>query len=248
MNLFIHGRLGHFLMSEAGADGGDAGGAAPAPAADPAAAPAQPAEPAGSLLGDQIQQPEPGATPDADKPNPDAPKPDEQEATGAPEAYEAFTMPEGQELDENALPMVQDLFKELGLPQDKAQQVLDKLLEIDAARQPTPEQQQAYQTEMYQKGIEALNAKWADECRALPDIGGDKFNESLEIASSVMVKFATPELRGFLNNSALGSNPEFFKFIHAIGSAMKDDTMEHGGEPSKGPLSLEQRLWPQTTN
>lgn len=63
-----------------------------------------------------------------------------------------------------------------------------------------------------------------------------------------MVKLATPELRGFLNNSALGSNPEFFKFIHAIGSAMKDDTMEHGGEPSKGPLSLEQRLWPQTTN
>lgn len=162
MNLFIHGRLGHFLMNEAGSDGGDAGGAAPAPAADPAATPAQPAAPAGSLLGDQIQQPEPGATPDADKPNPDAPKQDEQEATGAPEQYEAFAMPEGQELDENALPMVQDLFKELGLPQDKAQQVLDKLLEIDAARQPTPEQQQAYQAEAYQKGIEALNTKWAD--------------------------------------------------------------------------------------
>lgn len=41
MNLFIHGRLGHFLMNEANADGGD-GGSAPAPAATP--------EPSASLL------------------------------------------------------------------------------------------------------------------------------------------------------------------------------------------------------
>lgn len=237
MNLFIHGRLGHFFMNEAGAEGGDGGGAAaPAPAADaPPAAPA--AEPAGSLLGDQIQKPadappEPG---EGDKPA--EPKADEQEAQGAPEAYEAFTVPDGAELDEKTLPMVQDLFKELGLPQDKAQAVLDKLLEIDAARQPTAEQAEQMRAQAYEQGISNLNKQWSDECAKLPEIGGDNFAQSLEVASSVMVKYASPELRSFLNNSALGSNPEFFKFIHAIGSAMKDDTMVHGGENAPGRKS-----------
>lgn len=48
MNLFIHGRLGHFLQNEAGAEGGEGGGGAA-----PAAAPAD----AGSLLNQGGQAP-----------------------------------------------------------------------------------------------------------------------------------------------------------------------------------------------
>lgn len=231
--------FGLVLMNEAGADGGDAGGApaaAPAPATAPATteapATAAPAAEAPSLLGD-LAKPE-GEAP-ADKPADEAAKPD---APDVPEVYE-FKLPDGVELDENAAPMVQDLFKELGLPQDKAQAVLDKLLQIDQARQPTPEQIEQQQVE----AIGALNKSWADECAKLPDIGGDNFNKSLEVTSKVMVKFATDDFRKMLNQSALGSHPEFFKFIHSIGSAMSQDTLEHGGTAGKGPRSLEERLW-----
>lgn len=231
--------FGLVLMNEAGADGGDAGGApvaaasVAAPATTEAPATAAPAAEAPSLLGD-LAKPE-GEAP-ADKPADEAAKAD---APAVPEVYE-FTLPEGVELDENAAPLVQDLFKELGLPQDKAQSVLDKLLQIDQARQPTAEQIEQQQVE----AIGALNKSWADECAKLPDIGGDNFNKSLEVTSKVMVKFATPEFRDMLNRSALGSNPEFFKFIHSIGSAMSQDTLEHGGNAGKGPRSIEERLWP----
>jgi hypothetical protein len=233
--------LGRLYMNEAPADGGDGGGGlpatapaavtdAPAPAPAPAAVPAAEAP---SLLGD-LAKPETVAV--ADKPADDAAKPD---APALPEVYE-FKMPEGVELDEKAAPLVQELFKELGLPQDKAQAVLDKLLAIDSARNPTDEQVEQQQVE----AIGALNKSWADECAKLPDIGGENFNKSLETTSKVMVKFATPELREMLNRSALGSNPEFFKFIHSIGSAMSQDTLEHGGNAGKGPRSIEERLWP----
>lgn len=236
MSLFVHARLGHFLQNEAPAAEAPAPAASgtPAPAADaPAAAPAE----GGSLLGDLAGGDKPaedGAPADADAAKP-------ADAPAAPEAYE-FKMPEGEELDEAAAPMVQELFKELGLPQEKAQEVLNKLLEIDKARQPSPEQIQQH----YEQQAAALNQQWADEVRKLPDLGGDKFNQTLETCSKVMVKFATPELRNFLTYSALGSNPEFVKFVHAIGSAMSSDTMEHGGTATKGQRSIEDRLWPAT--
>lgn len=248
MNLFTHGRLGHYLMNEAGTDGGDAGGASPAaPAAEPGAAPEQPSEPAGSLLGDQIKSGDGADKPD-DQAKPDGAKEGDDNGTaGAPDVYESFTLPEGAELDEKALPMVQDLFKELNLPQDKAQAVLNKLLEIDAARQPTAEQAEQMRAQAYEQGIQNLNKQWTEECRKLPELGGDNFSKSLEVASSVMVKYAPPELRDFLTNSGLGSHPEFFKFIHAIGSAMRNDTMEHGGEATPGSKDPGSLLWPNLT-
>lgn len=237
MNYMLMKLMGRLAMNEAPAAEAPAPASSGAPAAEaPAAAPAAAPAPAegGSLLGDLAGGDKPaedGAPADADAAKPDAPV--------VPEVYE-FKMPEGEELDEAAAPMVQELFKELGLPQEKAQEVLNKLLEIDKARQPSPEQIQQY----YEQQAAELNKNWGEECRKLPELGGDNFNKSLETCSQVMVKFATPELRKFLTYSALGSNPEFFKFIHAIGSAMSQDTLEHGGNAGKGPRDIADRLWP----
>lgn len=208
------------LMEEAG--GADLGSAPAATA--PAATAAEPT----SLLGSEPapaadQAPaDPSATAEADATKPE-------EVPGAPEAYEAFTLPEGTELDEAVMPDVHALFKELGLPQDKAGEVLGKLLAIQEKLNGTPEQQQEA---MHQK-VSELNAGLAEQCKALPGIGGENFNQSLETASKVMLAFGTPELRDLVTYTAVGSHPEFFKFIHAIGSKMSPDVFEHGGESAK---------------
>lgn len=228
------------LMNEAAADGAAAGASGgessapaaaptPAPAAAPAAAPAE----SGSLMGDLGAKP---AAPEAAKPEGQAAPTDK---PAVPESY-TFNLPEGEELHEAAAPMMQEFFKELGFSQEQADKALTKLMEIDAARQPTEEQIQQH----YIEQATALNKAWADECRKLPDIGGANFDKSLETCAKVMTKFGTPELRDFLTSSALGSNPVFFKFIHAIGSAMSQDTLEHGGDAGKGPRSIESKLWP----
>ena len=230
--------LGLHPMEEVAADGGQGGGAPAAAPTAPVQAPAEAvaaSEPAaaapeakapGSLLGDL-------AKPAEEKPA------DDKAAAVLPETYE-LKAADGVELDEAIMPQVQELFKDLGLPQEKAQEVFDKLMAMDAARQPSPEQVQ----QAYEQQAQDLNKQWGDECAKLPELGGANFNKSLETASQVMVKFGTPELRDFLTYSALGSNPEFFKFIHSIGQSMSPDTMEHGGAASPGPRSIEDRLWP----
>jgi hypothetical protein len=206
MNYWMMRALGLVPMNEAPAaespapagDGG-APAAAPAPAADapaPAAAPASPS----SLLGG-----------DAPKPA-DAPAAEDEAPAGAPEAYEAFAVPEGYELHEAAVPMLAEMFKGLNLTQAQANEVMAKIIEIDNARNPTPEQIAQAQEER----ISQLNADWGQMCRELPELGGENFEKSLQI----------------------------FKMFHAIGSAMSEDNMVHGGTPDGGPKSIEQRLWP----
>lgn len=214
-------------MEEAG--GADLGSAPAAPAA-PAASTAEPT----SLLGsgpapaaDQAPA-DPAATAEADPANPaEDSKPEE--VPGAPEAYEPFTLPEGVAIDEAVMPDVHALFKELGLPQDKAGEVLGKLLAIQEKLNGTPEQQQ----EAMRQQVSELNAGLAEQCKALPGIGGENFNQSLVTSSKVMLAFGTPELRDLVTYTAVGSHPEFFKFIHAIGSKMSQESFEHGGESAK---------------
>ena len=245
MNMFIHLRLGHYLQDEAGGDGGDGGGAAPAPAADapadakPAAEPAATAE-GSSLFGIETpeelaakqeaekkaneQKTEEQLTKEADEKA--AKEKAEKDALGAPETYEAFKAPEGVEIAEEVMPDVQALFKDLNLPQDKAQEVFEKLLGLQERINGTPEEQM----QRAEQQIIALNTSMAEQCKSLPGIGGEKFGESLATASKVMQQFGTPELRSLIALTGVGSHPEFFKMMVAIGSKMSPDTFERGGE------------------
>jgi hypothetical protein len=232
MSMFIHGRLGHYLQEEAPADGAPSGAAEPAPAAAPAATDAQtPVNvEASSLLGDLKPDAKTDLAPtgektDEGKEGEEAEKPPE----GAPEVYEAFKAPDGIELDESVMPEIYEIFKDLGLPQDKAQEIFEKFLGIQEKLAGTPEQQMQQAEEQ----IVALNTRLAEECKNLPDIGGEKFGESLATASKVMQQFGSPEFRQLIAYTGVGSHPEFFKMMVAIGSKMSPDNFVQGGEPAK---------------
>lgn len=235
MNMFIHGRMRHYLQEESPADGG-AGDGAPAAAAEPAPAATEPAPAAeapanvegSSLLGDlktaENAEPAPAAEKNEDGTDKtdDADKKDE----GAPDVYEEFKAPDGIELDAEVLPEIHEVFKDLGLSQEKAQEVFSKFLDIQQKLAGTPEQQMA----AAEQQIVALNTKLAEECKNLPGIGGEKFGESLAMASKVMQNFGSPEFRSLIAYTGVGSHPEFFKMMVAIGSKMSPDNFVQGGE------------------
>lgn len=234
MNMFIHGRLRHYLQEEAPADGGQGDGAPPAdapPAAPDAAPPAADAPPASveasSLLGDAKDNKLPSEENQTDgddtgKAKDEAGKNQE----GAPDVYEEFKAPDGIELDPEVMPEVHEIFKDLGLSQEQAQKAFEKFLDIQQKLAGTPEQQM----QQAEQQIVALNTKLAEECRNLPDIGGEKFAESLATASKVMQNFGTPELKQLVAYTGVGSHPAFFKMMVEIGSKMSPDNFEQGGE------------------
>lgn len=222
--------LGRVYMNEADTGGG--GGGAPAAAPAPAAAAPTPA-----AEGSVLTPPAPAAapTPDAAK----TPEQIQQEAdakakteadakpAGAPEAYEDFTLPEGMEMDADVLGEFKGLAKELNIPQDKAQKLIDFQTQLATK-----------QAEQYQAAVTKQSQDWAAAIKNDPDVGGENYDKSVASAIKVIQSFGDPALTELLNQSGLGNNPALFKFCHRISAAISEDKFVMPGSQTEAPKEM----------
>lgn len=141
----------------------------------------------------------------------------EKKLEGAPESY-AFTAPEGVKFDDAVIGAFSEVAKELNLPQDQAQKVLDKVSPIMQARQ--------------LEQLQAAHVAWADATRADKELGGDAIEANIGTAKKALDAFATPELRTLLNESGLGNHPEVIRFFYRTGKAISEDRFV-GGQAGK---------------
>lgn len=138
----------------------------------------------------------------------------EDKPQGAPEAYE-FKAPEGTQFDEAVIGAFSEVAKELNLPQDAAQKVLDKVSPVIAARQA--------------EQLSAAREEWAVATKADKEIGGDKLAENLAYAKKARDTFTTPEFRDLLEKSGLGNHPEVIRVFVKVGKATSEDGFVTGG-------------------
>jgi len=144
--------------------------------------------------------------------------------TGAPETYETFTMPEGFALDEQLLDEFTPVLKELNLPQDAAQKLIDfapKLVEKTIA--------DTTAAVLDRFGLKDAPA-WVESVRTDPELGGEKLAEKLGVAQKAMTAFASPELRAVLNKTGLGNHPELIRAFYRAGKAISEDGFVPGGK------------------
>ncbi|WP_448675860.1 hypothetical protein MOQ67_05335 [Pseudomonas sp. LY-1] len=222
--------LGRVYMSEVDAGGGGGGADAPAPASAADA----PAPAADSTL---LTPPAPAAAP-----APDAAKTPEQiqqdadakakteadaKLTGAPEAYEDFKLPEGMEMDADVLGEFKGLAKELNIPQDKAQKLIDFQTQLASK-----------QAEQYQAAVTKQAQDWAASIKNDPEVGGDNYDKSVASAIKVIQSFGDPALTELLNTSGLGNHPALFKFCHRISSAISEDKFVMPGSQTNAPKEM----------
>ena len=183
-------------------------GQAPSNPGEPAAA----TDAAGSAQQQQQQQQQQSdgqSTPPATEAQAPANAPANAPAQGAPEAYEPFKAPQGVEFDGEVVGAFTEMARELDLPQDKAQAVIDKMTPIMQTRQ--------------MARFEAARQEWAQSSRADKEFGGDKFDENLGLAKKAMDAFATPELRTLLDQSGFGNHPEMIRMFYRAGKAISED-------------------------
>ena len=218
MNLFIHGRLGHFLMNEAGADGGQGGGAAAATTS---------VEPQSNILGgDQgaqgQQQQQAGDS--AQQAQEGQQQGQKQEGEGeqsqkpvVPETYAFNDLPEGYAMTDEQLAEVSPLFKDLGLTQEQA----DKLVAFDAKRALAAEKAGLEQRQ-------GLVTGWEKSLREDATFGGANFDANVGVAQKALAQFGTPELSTMLKESGLGSHPEVVRLFHRIGQQLAEGQLHSG--------------------
>lgn len=145
----------------------------------------------------------------------------EKKPEGAPESYE-FKAPDGVSFDEGVIGAFSEVAKDLNLPQDQAQKVLDKMAPVIAARQ--------------LEQLEAARVEWADAAKADKEFGGEKLTENLGTAKKALDAFATPELRVLLDQSGLGNHPEVIRMFYRAGKAISEDRFVsgQGGKSNQG--------------
>ena len=65
---------------------------------------------------------------------------------------------------------------------------------------------------------------WANQVKADSELGGQNFANTKLNIGRVMQQFGTPELKNFLNESGLGYNPDFVRFMNKVGTLIGNDT------------------------
>ena len=141
-------------------------------------------------------------------------KQEPEKEAGAPEKYEDFKAPQGVSLDADVVKGFSEVAKELNLPQDKAQAVIDKVTPILA-------QKQADQ-------IAQTNKAWQEKVKADPEIGGDHLKSSIATAQKALRDFRGADGK-FVDEDVAelaaiaGNHPGLIKILKHFGSGIGED-------------------------
>jgi hypothetical protein len=155
---------------------------------------------------------------------------DQESKPSVPEKYE-FRAPEGLRLDDAVLGAFSEVAKELALPQDAAQKVIDKMAPVFAARQA--------------EQLKALSESWVQASVADKEFGGEKIAEHLAVAKKALDELATPELRKLLDETGLGNHPEVIRVFYRAGKRLSEDTVV-GGRRTASPTGDIRSLYPNS--
>lgn len=144
------------------------------------------------------------------------------ETLGAPEKYD-LKAPDGMDFDAEAFGEVEPVLRELDLSPVAAQKLVDayagKVIPLlqkraeEGAVKAADERNASYRKEL------------ADQARADPEIGGAKFDETIDRVARVWQQFGIPAgsgFRGLLDDSGLGNHPDMLRFLSRVGAAVSE--------------------------
>jgi hypothetical protein len=163
----------------------------------------------------------------------DATKAAEAKANEVPEEYAAFTAPEGLEPEQTFLDIALPEFKELGLTQAKAQQLVD-MFSTKLGPAIIKKQQDAWAAEV---------DGWKAAATKDPEIGGAKFDKSVEDALRA-VNTVNPALKPVFDLYGLGNHPEFIRAFAKIAPLLTEDTIDRIKGNTTEQKTLAERMFP----
>ena len=164
---------------------------------------------------------------------------------GAPEGDYDIKLPEeltakGMTFDKEVFDLVAPELKAMDLSNDAAQRLTqvyaEKVLPALAARGEA--QAQAAQD----RQAAEIRREWADASRADPEIGGAKFDETVDACAAVWTKFGIKPGEGvrlILDDSGIGNHPDMLRFLKRVAQA----TGEGKFVPSDGAGADSRPIW-----
>lgn len=179
---------------------------------------------------DAAQNNQPAAQPASQQPQAGQSQPQAQQQNQQPAEYNVSLPKEAEgELDPEAVSAFVATAKDLGIPQDTAQKLLDRLAPVFVERE-------------YAR-LDAARTEWETQARADKEFGGDALDANLAVAKKALDTFGTPELREMLRLSGVGSHPEVIRLFYRVGRALAEDNRIVRGDAAADKPSLAKRLY-----
>ena len=163
---------------------------------------------------------------DSDESSAESETSESEKPEGAPDKYEfnSKVADAPEELDPEVLTAFGEVAKDLDLPQEAAQKVLDKVAPVIQARQA--------------KAVEQARADWATESQSDKEFGGENLAANLEIAKTSLKEFGTDALKSLLSESGLGNHPEIIRFMYRAGKAISEDSYVGNSQGATGKSNV----------
>ena len=154
-------------------------------------------------------------------------------AEGAPEEYGGFKLPDGQEIDADALEVFLPAAKEANLTQDQAQGFVDIMAKAvaDAAQ----DQLETWET---------TRADWRKAAESDKEVGGERFEATLGLAKKALNKIGTPELSEQLDITGMGDHVEVIRLLARVAKIIGDDELNIGGVAGGSPKTQAEVMFP----
>ena len=146
----------------------------------------------------------------------------DEKASGAPEEYADFTVPDGLPIDADGMAAFKDVARDLGLTQEQAQSLVD----LQSGRIQAAVEEQAAAWAKRQED-------WQADVRKDKEIGGSEMPARIGVAKKAIAKFGSPELRKVLTETGLGNHPELIRFAYRVGKSIADDSVILPSQPGR---------------
>ena len=154
--------------------------------------------------------------------------------------YEAFNMPEGMEVDQEALQAFAPVAQKYGLKQEGAQELVTLFGERVKA-----------QAEAHANAWTKAMGQWRADAEADPEIGGDKFKETEKFVALALEKLGPPDrkdgtnaLQEILDITGVGNHVEIVRILRKAGKLVDNDTIDLGGIFGETPKTPAETMYP----
>lgn len=156
---------------------------------------------------------------------------------GAPESYADFELPDGFALEGVRKDAAVSLFRELGLPQEGAQQLINHFIK-------TMGDDEAVRAQAMEAAVAQQRDDWAKQAK---EQFGDKYDEALGYAKTAVHAVNDPELIKAFDEHGWGNHPALIRAFEKFGRQMRDSPIDGIGTAgtARAAQSLEDRMYPK---
>lgn len=152
---------------------------------------------------------------------------------GAPAEYSEFKVPDGLEVDADALKDFTPVMQELKATQEQAQAAVD------------------IASKMVEKTLKSQADAWADRvadwtktAEEDKEIGGKDYDKHILLARSAMRQIGGRPLVLALEETGVGNHPELIRVFYRLGLAIGEDNLDFGGQSEGGNKTIAERMFP----